>query len=241
MIWNLVGKAASLFFAFMREGEFVIPDSGSIKLTIRDNAGAVITGYDALAQADCLVSTLVVVVPAELNTLVGAFETRFVRLDFTSGGEPLFAEKAYRVSSFVPLTATPEDVRSVFGARAGELPDADIDLREAYFTLLEEYPTEMAGAITGASTSRSANRLTVLRTAWFLLPSMPNRVLKEDSMNTATQIRDSADWERIGVQIQTEMELMISTLRSAASVAGSNSPTSILLMSAPSVDPITNA
>lgn len=241
MKWNLAGKALALYVEFRQDGEFVIPDVGSLKLTLRGNNGVVISGYNEAVLPDCPVSTTTIGISSTLNTIIAlTFETRYVRVDFTVGGRPLAIESSYRLAPFLPLTATPADVRSVFGARDSELPDSEIDLMEGYFTLLEDYPIAMAGALATSATSRWANLAVTFKTSLQLIASMPVRVLKEEALNNASQSRGKIDWEALQAQIEAGLGVVLGKLEAAAQVPGGTSRTPLLVLSLPT-DPVTNA
>lgn len=241
MNWHLDNKASSLYVEFLSDGEFVVPDSGSLFLTLRGNAGAVIGGYDNLALPDVTVSTMSYTVPQAVN-VIGAvdFETRYSRVDFKVGGKPFVSEQTYKLGPFVPISAEEAEVRAIFGVRDLELPDADIDLRGAYYLLKEAYPEAMATALTTTATSWWANRAIVLTAAQQVAPSMPVRALKEEGLNNATQIRASIDWERLMAAISSELAATIGKLQEAASVSSSGGLTPLLVLSLPT-DPVTNA
>lgn len=241
MNWHLSAKASSLYVEFLQDGEYVVPDAGSIFLTIRGNDGLVISGYDALAMADVTVSTMTYTVPQAVNN-IGAVdvETRYVRVDFKVGDKPLVTEQVYRVGPFLPLAATPAEVRGLFGAREQELPDSDIDLRGAYYLLLDEYPDAMTGALTVSATTWLANRAVVLMAGIQVAPSMPSRALKEEGLNNATQIRANIDWVALQHQIVGELGATLGKLEEAAGSTTSAALMPILGLSIP-VDPVTNA
>lgn len=238
---HLAGKASPLYVEFQQEGEFVIPDVGSVFLTIRNTTGLVLAGYDALAIPGVILSTFTYAVPQAVNVIgVVDFETRYVRFDFRCAGKPLVMEQVYQLSNFVPLTATPAEVRSLFGARDRELPDSDIDLLGGYFALRAKYPTEMVTALTGVTTAQDANRAVVLTTGLQLFPSIPSRILKEEGLNNATQIRASIDWETLHRQLLAELGVVLGRLQAEASVSVVALPTPLLVLTNP-IDPVTNA
>lgn len=246
MNWHLMGTAYPLYVEFLQEGEFVIPDPGSIFLTIRDNAGEIVAGYNGLALADTLVSTLTYSIPQEVNTpkLIGTpgnFETRYVRVDFSSAGRPLSSEQIYRIAGFVPLTATPAEVRALFGARDKELPDSDIDLMGAYFMQAVGYPTVISPAtLSDSLTAWDANRFIVLTAGVQVAPSMPSRVLKEETMDTATQIRATIDWQALQQQILDELGVVLDRLKATVAGGATVVPTGLFVLSN-RTDPVTNA
>jgi hypothetical protein len=241
MDWHLDNKASSLYVEFLSDGEFVVPDAGSIFLTLRNNAGTVISGYDSLALADVTVSTMLYSVPQAVN-VIGAvdFETRYARVDFKYEGKPLVSEQVYKLGPFLPISANEAEVRSLFGVRELELPDSDIDLRGAFYLLKEDYPEAMATSLTATATSWWANRAIILMAAQQVGPSLPVRALKQEDLNNANQIRANIDWERVMAGIMSEFSIVMNKLQEAASVAGGGTPTPILVLSLPT-DPVTNA
>lgn len=241
MNWHLDNKASSLYVEFLSDGEFVVPDAGSIFLTLRGNDGEIVAGYDSLALPDTTLSTMTWTVPQAVN-VIGAvdFETRYVRVDFKSGGKPLVAEQVYKLGPFLPISAKEAEVRALFGVRELELPDSDIDLRAAFYLLKEDYPEAMATSLSATATSWWANRAIVLMAAQQVGPSLPVRALKQEDLNNASQIRANIDWERINGAILSEFSIVMNKLQEAASVTGGGSLSPLLVVSLPT-DPITNA
>lgn len=234
MNWQLSNKACTLYVEFKKDGEFVIPDAGSIKFTLRSNPGTVLVNAAAVPDPASTVTT-VVVSQANNTITAGTVESRYGLIEFTFGTQPLTAELTYRLSDFLPLTAKPELVRRLLGVRYGELPDNDIDLYESYYDLLRSYSTLATALVTTDTRAMNANRAVALHCALSLIPSMPTRAAKQDSLNNATLLRQTIDWDAIQAKLQGELadalaglDLVVSTVVSAPSLFVLVTPTDVI-------------
>jgi len=216
MNWQLSNKACTLYLEFRKDGEFVIPDAGSIKFTLRGNSGALLVNAAAVPDPNSSVTT-VVVAQANNTTTVGTIESRYVLVEFMVAGQPLTITFAYRLSDFLPITAQPQDVRNALGVRFGELQDRDVDLYEAYYNLVRSYPLLATALVTSDTRAMNANRAIVLYCALDLIPSMPTRTAKQDSLNNATLLRQTIDWESIQAKLQGELSEALAGLNLAVS------------------------
>ena len=237
--WKLANVATKIYVEFKKDGEFVIPDAGSILLTIRGNSGAAIGGYNGVQLADVTGTTLLYTVQASVNLIPeNTTESRYVSVSYTSDGVPLTFNFNYRLSGFLPITVQPQDVRNILGVRDLEVRDEDVDLHEAYFDLLRTNSTlsEALTSVTGRA--NYANRAIALKSALTLLPSMPVRALKEDALNNATQIRATIDWEALKVQLEDELSKALENL--AVDVEPETSLPVLFALVTPT-DPVTNA
>lgn len=236
--WNLSGQALSLYLEFKKDGEFVQPDPGSLYLTIRNHQGAPISGFNKAIQPNVNGTTLLLNIPDTVNVVSSGRETRFVRMDFTYGGLPLFIETRYKLTSFIPITAMPSDVRNLLGVREKELKDEEVDLYEAYFKLTSVAPALLTALQASDDRSMYANRAIALKAAIDLIPSMPVRTLKEESLNNASAIRASIDWELLAAQLSGQLSDSLDLIVENAVVDVSFSP--IFMVTSPT-DPVTNA
>lgn len=235
--WYLAGQACSFFVEFKKDGEFVQPDSASIKLTIRDNSGTPISGYNAASQADTALTSLLLTIPSNVNNISSGRETRYVQLDFTSAGVPCNFRSSYKLSAFLPISASPEDVRNILGAREKEVKNEEVELYEAYYQLLRTNSTLTASLIATGDAAMYANRAVALKAALILLPSMPVRALKEETLNNSSAIRATIDWGALRAAIESELSTVL------ANMAATEDPVlafvSIFALTFP-VDPVTN-
>lgn len=236
--WYVAGYANSFYVEFKKDGQFVQPDPASIKLTIRDNSGLPISGYDHAAQPDTLNTTLLLTIPQAVNVVNEGRENRYVRLEFTSAGVPCAFVAAYKLTPFIPIAVVPEDVRNILGARDTELKDQEIDLYEAYFRLARDNPLLEDALTDTGDKNMYANRAIALAAALILIPSMPVRAIKEDTLNNASAIRATVDWDKVQAGIESELAQALANVAADIAVSFAYSP--IFRLSTP-IDPITNA
>lgn len=237
MKWQLSNKACTVFVEFKKDGEFVLPDAGSVKLTVRSNSGALLVNATAVPDPSSTVTT-VVISQANNTITAGTTESRYVLVEFTSGTQPLTFETKYKLTDFLPITAEPQNVRGHLGVRYGELPDSDIDLYEAYYNLLRSNSTLATALVTTDTRAMNANRAIAIACALDLIPSMSTRAAKQDSLNNATLLRQTIDWDAIQLKLQGELAEALAGL-SLAVVTTFSVPTMFAVVTP--TDVITNA
>lgn len=242
MDWRDSGVDHSFLLEFRKDGEFVIPDTNSVRITVRGADGVAFSGFNPLSPSGIVTSSYLLTIPQAVNTMgVGALtERRFVRYAFTSGGTPVSQELWYGLRAFVPLTVGPQDVRAIFGVRDTELPDNSVDTFQAYLDLLQRYPG-LAAALTAVDgRAEYANRAIAVKTALTVFPSLPVRALKEESLANAGQIRANIDWEKIESDLITQLDELLELQLGLEPAAETLAPSVIFLVTSPT-DPITNA
>lgn len=214
MRWHLPSTDVSILVEFVSEGEPVIPDTNSVILTVRDMAGAPLAGLGALAVAGPYLTQRTLVIPAA-NHALGSGEmtkTRFVEVNYTVSGVPLKVSDWYGIRAFIPLTVGPEDVRGLLGLRDKELPDADIDLFNAYLKLVRSNSTFPQLLLRTDGFERQANKAVALQAALDVLPSAPIRALKEETLSNASSIRASIDWSTLEASLMAQLDAVIGEL-----------------------------
>ncbi len=236
--WCVSGQGTTVLVEFKKDGEFVIPDPGSIKLTIRSNSGVVISGYDRQAQADVASSALLLAIPDAVNITNEEREARYIIVDFTSGNYPCSFRTSYRLSVFLPIQVGAQDVRTLLGLREEELKDFEVGIYDAYFTLLRETPTLAANLLTGDDAAMYANKAISLKAALLVMPSVPLRAAKQDSLNNATLLRASVDYLKLQADLEGQLADALANMESVGALSYSATP--LLLLTTPT-DPITNA
>lgn len=180
MLWFLADQDATLTVDYVVDGEFVIPATATF--TLRNAAGAVIHSGSLPAAATSEQLTI----PAAYNGLTGQTEGRFLEIQFLSAGRHYARRLPYRLTNFVPLTVTPEEVRSLLGLDASELRDEEIDLIGAYYKRLwTDGDTFATGITAGDQRGQAANDAVALTAALEVAGSLPMRtrilVRAEDS------------------------------------------------------------
>lgn len=171
-MWALSGTDVSLGIDYQVDGQFVVPDSATY--SVRDFTGTVLTS----GSLPALMTSETLLVPLAYNGLTAGsvFENRFVTITFKLGVNTFTQSCNYKLSPFVPTTATPGRVRAELGLEYAELPDADVDVNRAYFDLLDLYPTGFLAAFTMAGArSAAANQAVVLQAALNVAESLDLR------------------------------------------------------------------
>lgn len=206
MDWRLSGQDQAVLLMFKFDGQFVVPDGASVRLTVRGNDGAALAGATLPETIDSTQTT--VTVPAASNSLPDGklFETRYVRLDFTVNGVPSFAQSAYRIHRFIPHAVDADAVRALVGADSQELPDNDIDPISAYFSLLSEHGSKITQALSNSDvTCLAANKAIALRTAIDLCPSLPSRLVKMEKADTSQFQRVDMDFKKLEDDLRAQL------------------------------------
>ena len=118
------------------------------------------------------------------------FSLRYVYVTFKSKGKPYKLRKIYNIIDEFYFTATPNDVRDVFGVSDSELPDDSIDLVKNYIILSTKMGDIFTNAIKAGDLSNiRANRLLVLTTALSLFNSIRLRLVESESSGTNSYLR----------------------------------------------------
>lgn len=238
MIQSLPSIDVSLPVDFVSDGEPIVPDATSVTWTVREANGSVVTGYSAKALTGSYSTQALLVVLAADNALAEEVKVRFVEVKYLYNALPHSLHFTYRLQSFVPLTVGARDVRAIFGVRVQELPDTDIDVYASYLSLLADYPGLAALLATSDHRAGQANRAVALHAALVVLPSMPVRALKEETLSNAGQIRASIDWEALGASLRSELALTLEVLALEATFSPDGN--AIFLVATP-IDVVTNA
>lgn len=249
MKWRTSGEIVSLPIDFKVNDQFVIPDEGSIRVTLRDGQGAILPGCDHLevseASAPLSLSDTtppILKVPASINTLVAeaAMGTRFVTVDYTVGGSPATLATNYRIVPFCPITATPAQVRARWGVEYHELPDDDIDLIEAFYTVRRTQPRVQEALLSGTLASVAANNVVELTAALLVAPSMAARVLKSEKQANAGFERQAVNYAEVKQALEGELNIQIATMMAELGAASTVTLAPMFMKITPT-DPITNA
>lgn len=204
MLNHLTATALRLEFEIRIGGEFVLPDAGSLKLTLRGGDGVPLAGYDKQALPDTLLNFVAVQIPAAVNTLAAGreLEMRYATLDFLSAGKSGVVTTPYRLIKFMPIQVTPEEVRQALGVSYGELTDQTVDLYQSYTRLVSKRPTFLASLQSGTVASVYANQILLYTEALRLAPSLQARILKQEEKDNALYTRFLIDFELLLSQLQ---------------------------------------
>ncbi|WP_419902126.1 hypothetical protein [Kiloniella sp.] len=181
------GDDFTLRFDFVELGEFISPDLNSVTYTVRDNNGVVIATQNNIAVSTSEDTTEVTItIPGSVNSNTLNREYRFVILKYTYQGNSKVLTQQYRVTPWLNIGTSTERVRARLGVTSSELPDQDIDLYEAYFTLDEKLgDTVLNTALTsGNINADNANNTLEVVAALKAFPSLQLRIAQVDKADT---------------------------------------------------------
>ena len=168
------------------------PDPGSVVLSVYANDGTPLAGFDAVAQPNPAGTSIDVLVPGASNAIASGLtlENRFIEVLYRYQGNPQQLQYNYSLSQRIPMTVTSDDVRGLLGVTVDELPDSDINLLEAYYTL--NIGADILPYLTGGTAKAlTANRIIALNAAILLAPSLPQRLLQSQKSEDSSASRFS--------------------------------------------------
>lgn len=238
-MYETAGEDVTLQIPLLVEGDFVVPDIGSVTYTVRDGAGQPITGLiDVAVTTDDATTSIEITVLAAKNAITADIEQRTVTVKFVSGGAGRRIQIIYKLTDWLNMSATPGDVRSVIGCNGSELADQDIDLVLAYFqsdallggTILAD---ELAG---GGLASLNANRIIILRAALQVIPSLQLRIAQSETNGVVKYNRIAKlDFAALQAALAGQLADLIADLTGIPVSVGS------LFILSSGLDPITGA
>lgn len=230
MDWRTAGAGTVVAIRFVVDGEFIIPDASSLMLTIRDNAGAIISGYNGVGLSNATTPNYTIPVLAAVNDIDPAvtFETRYVSVAFTYQGLPYTIKHTYRLTPFLPIQKVAEDVRQLIGATYTELPDEAIDLVEAYFKLVTDVGTNFTTALVRSDRAViCANNMIALQAALTTLPGLQSRLMLTETSHNEIYKRHTIDFAVLEENLEQALaaELLAMTGIVMSTVPSSTVPT----------------
>lgn len=191
----LAGEDIAVQLPLRINGEPIIPDQGSVKFTLRDNAGQVLLSKQDVTMGAASTEASYTI-PAVYNALgAGRFSTRTAIVEFTKSGRPVSVKLSYRLAPWLNTTVTPDDVRAFIGVDSGELPDSVIDITDAYLAVEGVVgETALTTALAGADqTQLRANDLILARAVLLQLPGLPLRLSQNESNGVFSAQRPKID------------------------------------------------
>ena len=227
-MWFYAGDPVTLTVDFTVDGEFVIPTSASYLL--RDHTGIAVGSSVALPTT----STSAEISVPSLDNVIGAsslFENRFIVVVFTHAGRTYTKSVSYKLTRFVPMSATPADVRRLVGVSENELPDQDIDLHTAYFYLFDAYSTTFSNQLVSTDfRGRQANEAIALQAALDVVASFPLRVPvsaknENDQFNRISALDFRALEADLRRKLQQTLSAVLSVEETTVEVFSVSSPT----------------
>jgi hypothetical protein len=228
----IVGKAHSVRFDFMDDGEYVVPTIGSVTYTIYNNAGVAISGQTAVAVTTLADTNYIsLAIPSSVQTLDSAksFEQRTVFIDYTVAGKSQTQEKHYFVTNRLNVRVTPRDVISYLSIKDGEIFEDEVQITPAYFTVRDTLGSAVfdAALSSGDMTQLRVNEAVKLQAAMYFLTTLELRALRKAGGDGASFNRfEKIDFKAMRVNIQQELATALNDVGGATSI-----PTLIMVTS----------
>lgn len=203
MLNVLANTNATLRVAFMFQGDYEIPDLGSVTYTLYDTTGTPVVGFINVAIVTLATSTSYQLQLAAAQNALGVgnlFETRTVVVSYTVNGDGRTLRYSYRIIPFIPMTVTEDDARKLLGVAQNELPDENIDLVEAYFKCCDDTTQAALNAALISSTTLSfhANEMIAAKALLKSIPMMQMRVMAQEHSGTDVMQRyPTFDFDRM--------------------------------------------
>lgn len=241
----LAGQAVTLDVLFEQGVDTVIPDVASVTYTLYDNNGAQVSGaVDVAVTTDGTSTSVPITIASGKNGKTGLFEHRTLVVKYKLNGGDRQQQLQYRLTDFVPMTATADGARSLIGAARNELPDQDLDFYQAYIEVCAEISSASVNAalISAGQANFSANRAIVCRALLDLLPSLQFRLVQSSKSNTAQISRFTK------VDFVALTDFLTTLYNDALEIIDPSEPTSdvfgagvLIGVTSPDVDPITGS
>lgn len=203
-MYALSGEDFNYPVRFKVEDDFVVPDADSVKVTIRGQSGSVVSGWNRKAVDHAGKSAITLVIDGAANqTTGGQREKRTVIVEFEIDDVVHKCQSSYFVTDYLNITATPDDVRRVFGAEPSELPDSMISIEDAYYDLVRIYDnkTDLDAAFVDSDNMQMANQLVVAQAASKVLQAMQVRLNKIDASDQESFTRFEVDFPALANSI----------------------------------------
>jgi len=237
MLYKTAGEPCTIRVPLLVDGEYVVPDVGSVTSTLRGNDGTVLsTGSVTTTAATTDVS---IEIDAEDNTkAVGKdFSNRVVILDFLVGGFPHQIKTHYRLIDWLTFTTSGEDVRGLLGVSSSELPDSVIELISAYFRVRTELGEAvlLAALAAGDDKARAADEAIACVAALDVIPSLQARVPQSEGDGVIKFTRALVNWEKAHRDISAKLS------RALSKISGIVETSPVLGVLGVKTDPVTGA
>lgn len=154
---TVVGAPYTLSFAFIKDGEYVVPDEGSVVYYLYGNDGTQL--HTAAVPTDNTTDHIQIPIDASYNTITGGrtFEQRTVRVKYALNGNILFLEDWYYVTQPLNYRITWRDVVTTLGIKEGEILEQEVDLVQAFFKIADLVTPSVLAAALSSGTIKQIN------------------------------------------------------------------------------------
>lgn len=196
MRFKLANKSHSFVYEFFQDGEYIVPDIGSVTWTLYGNDGSIGSQNNTALTTDASTNKVTLATSQGDNVISGAVEKRTIVIDYDINGQGYSDQIHYWITSLLNITVTEADVRAVLGVEPKELPDDAINIVEAYHDtsadLVNDITTILAA---GDRSALKANRAITLKAALTVLPSLRLKVAQKETSDTIGYSRyTDMDW-----------------------------------------------
>lgn len=214
---------------FETDGEPFVPDAGSLVYSLTAPDGTALVSSQAISTTDTSVN---ITVPSIHNVMSAALsELRFIEVSGRNANRPFEITLAYRLTPRILMTVSPDAVRGFLGVDAGELPDRDIDLIDAFLELAEQVSNPLTLISQDTEAGRNFNKAVVYKTVLNILPSLPQRLSKSETDGTSKVDRFNIDFADLEREARNRL----------ASALGAETVTRTLVQFTTRPDPLTGA
>lgn len=206
-MWKTAGEDVTINMDVLVDDQFAKPDTGTVLVTLRDNEGLIIPDWARRVMPDPAASVLTIVIPADLNMVgEGEIKARHLRVEYKVNERQYSRNLSYRLSGFLPLTTSADGVRARVGATRSELPDADIDIHGAYYSLSHGYNPALLRALNSADISAIfANNAVEIKAAIDCLPGLRQKILQSETQDNAQFTRMKMDMDRLSELLHAQL------------------------------------
>ena len=196
-MYVLSGEAITIPVRFRVGGNLVVPDTDSVKGTIRDQAGSIVSGWDHKTLDNGGLNTMNVPILGTVNT-ASVREKRSLIVDYAYKGAGYKAIIHYFVTPWLNLTLSPQDVRDFFGANESELPDNLASPEAGYYRAIDLYSSskksQLDAALIDPDLMQAANNIVLGLACFAVLEIMKVRIMKQELSDQESYARfDSLD------------------------------------------------
>ncbi len=208
MQWVESGLAHSIQIPFIADGTPVIPDNGTVTVSVLGHTGAAFSGWDNAAQAGPYSTQITLSLTSDIFNLGGgsSYEARFIKVNFAVNSKIYHSLTTLRVAPWVPLQVVESDVRQLIGAEERELPNGYVDIYSAYQELVAEYGADFSTALASTTVSSlRANQAVAVKAALACIAAIPMRLLQSESTEYSEWVRSKLDFKAMEQTLRTQL------------------------------------
>lgn len=208
MLYIQTDTGHSFFFEFKFEEELIVPDTGSVTITLSKLDNVAITGYDAKAITPPVgESYAVLLIDSTVNDKTTDFEMRQLRVNFTYNSQPFEEYINYQIVDRVNIPVTTSEVRQVLGVDDSDIPDEYFDLINSFHNVdadLESLDLETE-IQSGSSTVRDLLQSIKYKAALDVIPALQLAVNQSEQADNVVYKRFvDVDFEKLKIDINTK-------------------------------------